>query len=122
MLILIFEKSISKSIIIVSSPVLEFENSYNPFHERKERVSSYLSVAAKSIKLTNAMKNRAMEIENTGMSPIDALHLACAESNADYFLTGDDGIVKRARRRKEIYKVEICNPLEFILKEVFKNA
>jgi hypothetical protein len=58
----------------------------------------------------------------TGMASIDALHIACAEAGADYFLTCDDGIIKKAGKRREMFKVEIYNPLEFLLKEVFKNA
>jgi hypothetical protein len=43
----ILEKVISGALIIVSSSVLLYENSYNPFYDRRERVASYLSVASK---------------------------------------------------------------------------
>lgn len=118
----ILEKIISKAIIVVSSSVLLYENSHNPFYDRKERVESYLSAASKFIRITEAVKRRAKEIESAGIDPIDALHLACAESNADFFITCDAGIIRKVRRKSGMFKVEVCNPLEFVLKEVFKSA
>jgi predicted nucleic acid-binding protein len=118
----ILEKAISKSIIIVGSAVLLYENSHNPFYDRKERVSSYLSVASKFIALTEAVKNRAKVLESAGIDSIDALHLACAESNADFFITCDNGILKKAKKNVGIVNIKVCSPLEFILKEVFRVA
>ncbi|MCC6347604.1 MAG: PIN domain-containing protein [Nitrospirales bacterium] len=120
--LLILEKAISRSISIVSSSVLRYENSYNPFPERKERVSSFLSVASKSIRLTEAVEQRAQVMENAGIDPIDALHLACAESTAHFFITCDDGIIKKAKRKPGMFTIEVCTPLEFVLKEVFRGA
>ncbi len=94
----------------------------NPFIERRERVSTYLSVASKSIRLNNTIKKRALALESLRIDPIDAVHLACAEFNADYFLTCDDGIIKKAKKNTDLLKIEVFNPLEFILKEVFKSA
>ncbi|HXW68517.1 MAG TPA: PIN domain-containing protein [Dissulfurispiraceae bacterium] len=120
--LLILEKAISKSISIVGSSVLAYENSQSPFFERKERVSSYLSVASKSIRLTEVIKQRAQTVENAGIDSIDALHIACAESSADFFVTCDDSIIKRVKRKPEMFKIEVCNPLELVLKEVFRGA
>lgn len=118
----ILEKVISGSLIVVSSSVLLYENSYNPFYDRRERVASYLSVASKTIRLTEAIKERAKEMENAGIDSIDALHLACAESNADFFITCDAGIIRKVKRKSGMFKIEVCSPLEFALKEVFRSA
>lgn len=120
--LLILEKAISGTIRIIASSALEYENSLNSFIERRERVASYLSVASNFIKLNNIIKKRALALENSGIEPIDALHLAIAEENADYFLTCDDGILKKSKKQSSVIKIEVCNPLEFVLKEVFKNA
>jgi predicted nucleic acid-binding protein len=40
----------------------------------------------------------------------DALHLACAEGNADIFLTVDDKFLNKARAIQDI-NVKISNPL-----------
>jgi len=116
--LLILERAIIGAIEIMSSSALEYENSQNPFIERRERVSSYLSVASKLIRLNNIIKERAFTLEHAGIEPIDALHLAFAETDADYFLTCDDGILKKVKKHPELCKIEICNPLQFALKEV----
>jgi predicted nucleic acid-binding protein len=120
--LLILEKAISGTIRIIASSALEYENSRNPFIERRERVTSYLSVASKFTSLNDIIKRRALTLENMGIDPIDALHLAFAETSADYFLTCDDGILKKTKKTVDLFSIEVCNPLEFILKEVFKNA
>lgn len=97
--------------------------SQNPFVERKERISGYLSVASRVVTLNDAIKKKALLLENKGFDPIDSLHLAYAEySGADFFLTCDDNIIRKSMKHKDIIKIEVCNPIEFILKEVFKDA
>jgi predicted nucleic acid-binding protein len=59
---------------------------------------------------------------NAGIDSIDALHLACAESNADFFITCDAGIIRKVKRKSGMFKIEVCSPLEFVLKEVFRSA
>lgn len=121
--LLILEKVMSGAIIIINSSALAYENSRNPFAERKKRVTSYLSVALKFVKLNDFIKKKALSLESMGIDAIDALHLAYAEvGGADYFVTCDDSIIKKTKKDKGLFKIEICNPLEFILKEVFKNA
>lgn len=54
-------------------------------------------------------------ILSTGTKKIDSLHIACAVSvSADYFLTTDDEIIKRAAL---IPDIQIIDPIGFI-KEV----
>jgi len=102
---------------------LHYENSRNPLVERKERVSSYLDIASKIIVVSDNVITRAASLERAGIEPIDALHLACAESGgAEYFVTCDDNIIKKARKDQAMVQMAVCGPLEFVLKEVFKNA
>ena len=102
---------------------MTYENSKNPFTERRERVLNYLSSVTKFIRLNDSIKKRALLLEGIGIDSIDALHIAFAEfGEADYFVTSDNDIIKKAARNKDIFKIEVYNPLEFILKEVFKNA
>jgi len=54
----------------------------------------------------------AIEITNQGIQIFDSLHIACAiKAKAEYFLTTDDGILKKAQLIQEI---EIMNPIDFI--------
>jgi len=119
----ILEKAVSGAIAIIGSSTLLYENSRNPFAERKERVSSYLDIASKIIVVSDNVRKKAVSLEGAGFEPIDALHLACAEAGgAEYFITCDDDIVKKAKKDKSMVQMAICGPLEFVLKEVFKNA
>ena len=61
---------------------------------------------------------RASHLTEPGFSPSDALHLACAESGrVDVFLTTDDKLMSRARRRASQLKLRVENPLLW-LKEI----
>jgi len=57
----------------------------------------------------------ALLIESHGIKKLDALHIACAiKGNAEYFLTTDDGVLKKAA---SIHDIKITDPIGFI-KEV----
>jgi len=85
--LLILEKALSGVITIIGSSTLLYENSRNPFAERKERVASYLDVASNVIMVSDSIKNRALSLELSGIDPLDALHLVCAEmGGAEYFV------------------------------------
>ena len=108
----------NKSIVLVSSEVLLFENSRNPFEERNIFVSSVLT-HAKIVQTTNpALLSRAQQIESTdGISGLDALHLACAEKlKCIYFITCDDKIIRRYNGI-----VKAINPIQFTI-EVMKES
>jgi len=119
----ILEKAVSGAISILGSSALLYENSRNPFADRKERVSSYLAIASKVIMTSDSIKKRAVSLELLGIGPLDALHLACAEDGgAEYFVTCDYAIIKKAKKDQTVVRMLVCNPLEFVLEEVFKNA
>lgn len=55
--------------------------------------------------------------QSAGLAPKDALHLACAfYIKADYFLTCDDLLAKRAQRLN--LEMKIANPIDYIRREV----
>lgn len=93
---------------LISSHVLEYENSKNPFPERKKWVNYYLNFAKFVQETNDEIKERALTLKNIGIEPVDALHLASAEvSGADYFLTCDDDIPKKYARLKE-KRLNVC--------------
>ena len=119
----IIDRAVKGGIEIIGSSVLSYENSRNPFVERRERVSSYLSVASKWLSLSKSIKGRATALESAGIDPLDAMHLACAEAGgAAYFVTCDDAVIRKAKQQKYHLALEVCTPLEFVVKEVFKDA
>ena len=119
----IIDRAVKGGIEIIGSSIVSYENSRNPFVERRERVTSYLSIASKWLKLSKSIEERAKALENEGIDPLDALHLACAEDGgAAYFVTSDDSVIRKAKPGKCHLSLEVCSPLEFVVKEVFKDA
>ena len=70
------------------------------------------------VALTGTIERRAAELEKWHIAPLDALHLASAESTpADYFLTTDDELLRKARRRQAELKVKVDNPAQWLIQE-----
>lgn len=94
---------------------MDYENNKNPFEERKKQISKWRKHAAEDIEGSEQLIKIATRISSDGIKNIDSLHIACAvKANSDYFLTTDDGILKRATL---IQGVNITDPIGFI-KEV----
>jgi predicted nucleic acid-binding protein len=107
----------SGEIKLVGSAVLVYENRMSPLVERREYVATYLDLAATSVTADPALLDRAKAIEAQGIKPLDALHLASAErGRAEWFVTCDDRILKRARRGKLGIRATIGTPIEFVAK------
>lgn len=85
---------------------------FTQLSERKRWVEACLRLSQHHVILNTSIKGRARELEKQGVKPVDALHVACAETAAvDYFLTCDDNLTKRYKDGKMI----VCNPVEFVL-------
>jgi predicted nucleic acid-binding protein len=54
----------------------------------------------------------------SGLGIADAAHVACAEVNADYFISCDDRLIKRSKREK--VNVIMVTPVEFCVRENLK--
>ena len=101
----------------MSSDILLFENSKNPYNEWNVFVSAALKMAKSSQALNTNILKRAQELETDGIKGVDALHLACAEElNVDCFITCDDKIIKKC-----CGKIEIKTPIEFIINILKEN-
>lgn len=99
----------------ISSEVLRFEIAGNPDAERRRRVEVLVASATESVPLDGRIELRGTELEGLGFSAFDALHLACAEqSEADVFLTTDDGLLRRAGRYRQEIRVDVENPLSWL--------
>jgi len=100
-----------RQVELVTSSVLAYENSQNPFLLRKRWVNRCLAIAGHSQMASDAIKARAQQLEEAGLKAIDALHVACAESaGSEYFLTCDDEAVNRYEGR-----MHVVNPLDFVV-------
>ena len=101
------------SLELISSYILDFENSENSFAMRRKTISDFLEYNTSiyvSDNLKSAIEKMAEDIKKTGIKHKDACHVACAiMANADYFISTDYRLLK--------YKtsdIKMMNPVEFI--------
>ena len=81
---------------LIRSPIHDLENDRNPFPLRRRWIEKCLRLAEASVGLNDAIKSRALALEQVGIKALDALHLACAEAaGAERFLTCDDRLIRR---------------------------
>jgi len=72
---------------LVWSYMLDYENAFNPFEERKTIIQKWQSKAILDIDETEQVLQNARELVSFGLKSKDALHVACAiEGKCDYFL------------------------------------
>ena len=71
---------------------------------------------SKKQQLTTELIQRAKIIEQEGIRPLDALHVASAELlQSDYMITTDNEIVKNYQKHIEFFeKIKIYNPILFL--------
>jgi predicted nucleic acid-binding protein len=116
--IIIFQTIKIQAVELVSSSVLEYENSRNPDPVKREAMSQYLQMAASRREVNEDIRQRGQQLEhNNGLKAIDALHVACAEAaSSDYFITCDKRLINRSSR----LTMKVMNPVDFVL-EVSNN-
>ena len=106
------EKIKDGSLKLIWSYILDFENKQNPFEERQDAISSWKKFGELDIEENESVLNRTRALTEIGLKAKDALHVACAiEGMANYFLTTDDGILKKCSAHLDI---NVINPLEFL--------
>jgi hypothetical protein len=100
----------NQDIEFVSSDALIYEMEKNPFLDKKEFIRFYLEKAKTYLELNEYILERSKELEKMKIKGIDAIHVSLSELNSiDYFLTVDDGIIK-----KYSGFLKILNPINFI--------
>jgi hypothetical protein len=106
----------------LSSDVVNDEIDQIPDPERRERTHSLVFHADRTLSLTDKGIERAKELVKLGFGGMDALHLACAESEqVDIFLTTDDKLQRRATRLTNQLQVSVSNPLNWLLAQEVSN-
>ena len=103
----------TKTIDLVWSYMLDYENSENPFEMKRDVIGRWKSLAVDDIGETESLLQNMDQIALYGIDEKDALHIACAiEGRADYFLTTDIKITKKCDKIKQI---AVCNPIQYFL-------
>jgi predicted nucleic acid-binding protein len=107
------ERIRSGRVELIWSYMMDFENSENPFKERRTRIEDWRKLATAIVESDPLIVTRAAEIHSNGLKPKDSLHLACAEKAAcDRFITTDDRMLKR---RLLLLPMEIISPIDFVI-------
>ncbi|HID27195.1 MAG TPA: PIN domain-containing protein [Methanosarcinales archaeon] len=105
----------SKNWQLVGSEVIDFEISQTPDDDRRERVSILVALAQFKVIVDQKIVNRATELQNLGLKPFDALHIACAEKGeVDVLLTTDDELLQKITQKNIIITVRMANPLKWL--------
>lgn len=98
---------------MITSYILHYENSNNPFDMRRHAITEFMQNNSSThigIEKADRIKKKAFDVMQTGIKPKDAYHVACAmEGNCDYFLTTDDRLLKFKTQ-----KITLLNPISFI--------
>ncbi|NJL10424.1 MAG: type II toxin-antitoxin system VapC family toxin [Calothrix sp. SM1_7_51] len=96
---------------LLSSTALESEIARTPDLTRRQQVQSALAIARRKILVTNEISKRATDLTNFNIKNFDALHIACAEGNADVFLTTDNRLPSKALSYRNNLNVVVANPM-----------
>jgi predicted nucleic acid-binding protein len=92
--------------------VMSFENDKHPNPERRDEIAVWESRSERSIGLSNLIEKRARRIAKSGISSLDALHLASAEKGgANVILTCDDVLLRRSKRLT--LALRVLNPVAY---------
>lgn len=105
----------SNQITLLSSEVLQFEIGRIPDQGRKEEAWAIQKIAKETVVLTPELEILARRLLESGVKPLDALHLASASvAKADYFCTCDDILLKKARIFNGL-NTTVVSPTELVM-------
>ena len=106
------EKIINRGIELTWSYIIDYENLFNPFEERRNTIDKWKSHAIIDIVETGDIINNAGLIRKSGVKNKDALHVACAiEAGCNYFLSTDDSLLQKL---SGLDKIKVLNPISFL--------
>lgn len=102
-----------KRIDLISSFVLHYENSNNPYELRRKQIKNFLcqyAIEDVGPERKEEIKKIGAQIIMSGIKVRDAYHVACAIfAQCDYFLSTDDRLLKYASSQ-----ITLLNPVNLI--------
>ena len=94
------------------SYILDYENSANPFSERKEIIANWKKQAVVDTDETNILLSLARQLNKSGIKAKDSLHIASSVvMQCDYFITTDQFLIKKLANFEGI---KVVSPVDFI--------
>jgi len=99
---------------LIASDALVFETEANPNAVRRYHARQAMARSAWFVKSDAQVNARARMFIDSGIKPLDALHLASAiEARADFLCTCDDRFLKRASSLNTA-PTKVVSPLELV--------
>ena len=112
----ILDAASSGRIRLVRSPAHDFENERNPREDRRLATALWLETAVIRVAADGNIALRVRALAALGFAPLDASHLAFAEkSQARWFVTTDDRLLKRAATHHDQLSTEVLRPDQILL-------
>ena len=101
-------------IVLVNSEALEYEMGRIPDDQRRTEVAAILALSKEYIEITDEAEESAKSLENRGISPMDAVHLALASTaRVDFFTTCDDRLLRKAKAESGL-DCKVVSPLALV--------
>jgi len=103
----ILAEVVAGNVICIGSDILDIEVNNTPDEVKRMRLINLTGYCSERVIMDEAIRNLGSELETQArLKPRDALHIAsAAKGSADYFLTCDDKIVKRAKISKTFWRL-----------------
>ncbi|HUT35755.1 MAG TPA: PIN domain-containing protein [Planctomycetota bacterium] len=96
----------------LTSEVVDIEIGQTPNAGRRRRLKRLARWADSTLRVGETEIVRASGLETLGFRPMDALHIACAESGeATVFFTTDDQLLRKASRHAGALRIRVVNPI-----------
>jgi len=112
---IILEMSDLGQIEISISDIIFYENSGTKDLVKMQNVKELLKSCNNYIPYDQNIQKRAFELSKEGLAPLDALHLASAETGGvEYFVTTDDKFQKRYDQLHDRIRTKMLNPIDFV--------
>ncbi len=110
---LFIQEQIANGILQLAwSYILDYENSVNPFPEKRETIQRWKKRAVADTSETENILLLAEKLFLKGVKSKDALHVACAvELRCLYFITTDRNLLKKL---SNFECIKVVSPVDFI--------
>ena len=100
---------------LISSEALQFEIGRIPDPARKDEALTILRIAKETVELTSEVEKLARRLKASGLTTLDALHLASASIvKADYFCTCDDKLLKKSKNFDGL-DTTVVSPVQLVM-------
>ncbi len=95
---------------LVWSYIMDYENSFNPFEDRRVSIEKWQQHAKEDVNADIKIVEQAENLMLLSIKKKDALHIACAlHAQCQYFLTTDSKLLN-----KTVSGISIINPIDFL--------